>query len=274
MSTKPKNTPRAVHDRGQNFLIDHAAVHALADAAGFQAGDAVVEIGPGPGILTEELLSRGARVLAVELDARFLDDLKAKFAGQSLIIENKDINEMGNAALAAALGVGAGGYRVAANIPYNLTSRIIERFLTEEPRPASLTLMVQREVADRLLAGAGEMSSLAVLVRTYGDPSRVRNVPRGAFRPTPKVDSAVIHIRVRTGPELSSFFGEVDKHRYFELVRAGFAAPRKKLRNTLAGFFGTPANAEEAIKKAEISENSRPEELLPEDWLRLARQRQ
>lgn len=270
-STQQKKVPRPIHDRGQHFLVDHSAVHALADAAGIAPGDAVVEIGPGPGILTEELLSRGARVAAVELDERFLGSLRVQFAGQPLLLEHKDIRDVAAAELAALLGVaGDGTYKVAANIPYNLTSHIIEKFFREEPRPASLTLMIQREVADRLLAPAGEMSSLAVLVRTFGEPSRVRNVPRGAFNPPPKVDSAVIHIRVRSTAERQSFFGAVSPDRYFSIVKAGFSSPRKKLRNNLSSLFGGPEATDAALNKAGIAPNSRAEELMPENWLKLA----
>jgi 16S rRNA (adenine1518-N6/adenine1519-N6)-dimethyltransferase len=267
-----KNEVRPVHERGQHFLMDETAVEALADAAGIVPGQPVVEVGPGPGVLTAELLARGANVVAVEIDARFAEHLEKIFINKPFNLLRGDVLDMPNRDLAAAVGANDdGSYVVASNLPYCITSAALSKFLLNHPLPKSITVMIQREVADRLLAKSGEMSQLAVLVQTLGQPKKIRNVPRGAFKPAPKVDSAIVHIDVRQPLERAAFFGDIDSLRYSDLVRAGFSAPRKKLRNTLAAIFGSSEAAEQALNQAKISPNSRPEELTPEEWLRLAK---
>ena len=274
----------AVRDRGQHFLFDEKILNKIVEAAGVRAGDAVLEIGPGPGALTMALLGRGARVLAVELDRRFAPFYAELFPGRTCEIRWGNILDFSNANLAKALagggepvprsscpaklqrsGVGEGGWRLVANLPYGLTARILEKFITEEPWPRSLTVMVQREVADRILAGSGRMSALAVMVQTFGRPRRVINVPRGAFRPPPRVDSAVVHIEVKPTAEREKFFAATTPEKYFALVRTAFSSPRKKISNTLAAL--VPA---ESWTAAVISPDCRPERLMPEDWRRLA----
>ncbi|MEY4745253.1 MAG: ribosomal small subunit methyltransferase, partial [Candidatus Parcubacteria bacterium] len=144
------------------------------------------------------------------------------------------------------------------------------KFLLEPPMPSSVTVMVQREVADRILAQAGDMSALAVFVRTLGDASRVVNVPAGAFLPPPKVDSAVIHI-VRKGDQaLEDFFGGTSRDRYFSIVRTAFAGKRKQLKNSLQGLASSEKALNEAFLRSGIAPARRPEELAVEDWRALA----
>jgi len=254
-----------VHARGQNFLLDDHALDRMVEAAGVTAGESVLEIGPGPGVLTEKLLAAGARVTAVEIDGRLQRLLAERFA-ERLNLLRGDILEFSNTDLIKAMGASA-GYKVVANIPYAITSKILIKFLDGAPKPTSLTLMVQLEVADRLTAKPGDMSQLAVLAQTYAEVTKVVKVPRGSFLPPPKVDSAIVHLKLRDEAAITAFFAGVDKKRYFNLVAAGFLQKRKKLRNTLP----MPAiEADRLIAAAGLSANCRPEELNIDDWQRLA----
>jgi len=256
--------------RSQNFLLDDGIVEAMTAAAGPLAGAAVVEVGPGVGILTGRLLDLGARVVAVELDRRLCAFLRRRFGGRGLELLEGDVLALSNDELRRAFSPPPAEYRVVANLPYSITSRILQKFLLEEPLPRSMTVMIQREVADRILAGPGDMSSLAVLVQTLARPRRVVDAPAGAFFPPPKVRSAVIHMEILTETGRRSFFGEVSQERYFSLVRAAFAEPRKQLANSLKRLIQDGNGLNEALISAKISPSSRPEELTPADWLALA----
>ncbi|MEY4745065.1 MAG: hypothetical protein RL272_1010, partial [Candidatus Parcubacteria bacterium] len=160
---------RPVKDRGQHFLLDDRVVERMADAAGVAAGERVVEIGPGPGILTSVLLGRGAEVVAIELDLKLRSLLQARFgADPRFRLLEGDVRSFSNGDIASRFSAADGGpaaYKVVANLPYNITTDVLRKFLLEPPMPSSVTVMVQREVADRILAQAGDMSALAVFVR-------------------------------------------------------------------------------------------------------------
>ncbi len=261
---------RPLRDRGQHFLLDDRVVERMVDAAGVGPGDRVVEIGPGPGILTAALLEKGAEVVAVELDMKLQALLRARFGGNRRFrLLKGDALSYKNADLVANFP-SAPSYKVVANLPYNITTDALRKFLQEAPVPASITVMIQREVADRILAAPGDMSALAVFVRTLGDAARVVNVPAGAFLPPPKVDSAVIHITRKSESALAGFFSAVDEARYFRIVRAAFSGKRKQLKNSLKGF----ASSEKALKWAfigtGIAPERRPEELSVGQWRALA----
>lgn len=259
---------RPIRDRGQHFLLDDRVVAAMADAAGVAPGVCVVEVGPGPGILTRELLSRGARVLAVELDLKLAKLLQDRFGGEPrFTLVQGDVLGVPNETLAASCG--GGGYRVVANLPYAITSDALRKFLLASPWPDSMTVMIQREVADRILAPAGEMSAIAVLVRTLGDVRRVVNVPAGSFFPPPRVDSTVIHIARKSLAELDRFFGEVSPERHFAIVRAAFAGKRKQLKNSLKGSGIDENRLTKAFSRSGVRPDARPETLTVEDWRRL-----
>lgn len=272
---------RPIKARGQHFLLDESVVQKMTDAAEVQVGDVVLEIGPGPGILTAELLKWGAEVTAVELDLKMGEILKTRFgeqknfhllSGDVLKKSNLSLRDAGSLSLRAVPGARRGNpaavepYKVVANLPYNITSKILQKFLLEDPKPQSLTIMIQKEVADRILAEPGDMSSLAVMVQTYGEPSRVVEVPPGAFYPPPQVKSTVIKIKVKSQKELETFFGQVRPERFFGLVQQAFAAPRKQLKTSLKSF-----SPEKALDQAKISPMARPEELSVIDWLSLTK---
>ncbi|MEK7508697.1 MAG: 16S rRNA (adenine(1518)-N(6)/adenine(1519)-N(6))-dimethyltransferase RsmA, partial [Patescibacteria group bacterium] len=176
------------HSRGQNFLTDKNILKKIVTAADLQPKETVIEIGAGTGVLTEELAKKVGRVIAFEVDKKLAPLLKEKFINQKNVeIINEDI-------LSYKLQVA--GYKLVANIPYNITSAILEKFLSAEHKPSLMVFLVQREVAERATAKAGEMSFLSVMVQYYGQPKAVARVPAGAFWPKPKVESAILKISV------------------------------------------------------------------------------
>jgi 16S rRNA (adenine1518-N6/adenine1519-N6)-dimethyltransferase len=251
--------------RGQHFLLDDAVIVKMIDAAGIVKGDAVVEIGPGPGILTEALVAAGAGVVAVELDPALADLVESRFDKEQVRVIRRDARHVSNAELLHALGDPA-SYKVVANIPYGITSDTIVKFLREAPLPTSMTLMVQREVADRIIASPPDMSALAVTVQCLSDAKKIANVPAGAFLPPPKVDSAVIHITMKAAASVPDPVVE----EALRLAHAAFTERRKQLRNTLTRLY--PENRlNTAISEAGSRLEERPERLTAAQWIALAR---
>lgn len=245
---------------GQNFLHDRGALAAVAEAAEVGKGDLVLEIGPGTGNLTEVLIAAGAKVVAIEKDAELLPALRDRFAealasGQLEIVEG-DALEFDTTTLPA------GEYKLVANIPYYLTGAILSRYLGAQRQPSRASVLVQREVALRAAAREGRESILSVSVKIYGDPRVARKVPAGAFRPIPSVDSAILAVDRISRERL----GGVSDARFFEVVRAGFAHPRKLVRRNLEGVV-----APEKMDACGVPEKARAEELSPVTWVCLAR---
>lgn len=245
----------------QRFLIDAGAADAVVRAARVGKDDLVLEIGPGLGVLTRRLVRSARHVVAVELDARLAAALP-EFTGHpaNLTVIQGDILRVD---LAPHL---AGPYRLASNLPYAITSPVLHRFLLQEPRPLTLGLMLQREVAERITALPGNLSYLGVLVQLLSQPRIMRPVPASAFYPRPKVESAVVRLDVRERPAV-----EVDDvPAFLEFVRLGFTQPRKQLRNSLAQGLGVPATEAGArLARAGISPNRRPQELTLAEWATL-----
>jgi len=249
--------PRAKKTYGQNFLVDHSVVGKIIAAADIKSGDAVLEIGPGTGVLTQALVDAGALVTAVEADRDLIGPLKEKF-GDAINLIHGDILNL------PALPVLPANYKLVANIPYNITSDILFRFLTQEPRPSRMVLMVQREVADRIAAKPPETSLLSIVCQTYADVKKIVNVPKGAFRPIPKVDSAVI--RLDLIPSTESFQPET----VIKLAKIGFSHPRKQLHGNLAAAHVASSEAvKEALCKLGLPETARAENLRVQDWATL-----
>lgn len=245
---------------GQNFLLDEHVAEAMVDAAGIVEGQKVLEIGPGLGILTQALHNRGANVIAVELDSRLYPYVKKKFAAQDTVriihddIFKVNLNEIFK----------DGEYALVANLPYSATSLVFRNFLTLTPRPTSLTVMIQREVAQRICAQPGDMSMLALTVQYYCQPALLFDVPPSKFFPTPKVTSSILHCS-----DLRSVDNTVDKA-LFRLMRAGFSSRRKKLSNSLSSSLSIPtAQIEEKMAKISLSLDSRAQELTIEQWQEL-----
>jgi len=279
---------------GQNFLIDHTVLEKIIGAADLSKKDTVLEVGPGLGILTEELAKRAGEVIAVEKDKKMaeivrnvLNDKKVrnveiiegdilKFSIFNFQFSNK--SQIPNSKLKT--------YKIVANIPYCLTSRLIRKFLESENPPAQIVLMVQKEVAQRICAKPPEMSLLAVSVQFYAEPKIISFVSKKSFWPRPKVDSAIIKITPRNLPPLQrGIEGDLKTitkilpnpplpkegtEHFFRIVHAGFSHPRKQLINNLNSDLKIDrAKIAAALKKIGLASEQRAETLSVNDWKKL-----
>ena len=242
---------RAKKSLGQNFLMHARIAERIALAAAIASDTPVLEIGPGTGMLTRELLKLSKKVIAIEADGELFEKLRTDFANEiargQLELVHGDIRTFNIAALPA-------GYALVANIPYYLTGEIFRMFLASDNQPSAMTLLVQKEVAVRI-ARAKKGSVLSLSVKAYGTPKLEFTVPRGAFRPAPKVDSAVLTVR---DISRKSFATSEDELRFFTLLHAGFAHKRKFVRKNLA---------EAGIPYGDIPEKARAEDVKLAEWL-------
>jgi len=241
---------------GQHWLHDEATLKAIADCADVTAGDEVLEVGPGLGTLTRELLQRGAKVTAVEFDENLAKKLQENNTDENLTVEYADI-------LSFDLSQLEPGYKVVANIPYYLTSNLI-RVLSESNNPFSTAaILIQKEVAERVAAEPGKMSILSVSAQFYCEVSLGPVVPADLFTPPPKVDSQVL---VLTSPE-QTLFEHVDTKKFFRLVKAGFRQKRKTLVNALSGGLAISKDQAKALcENASINPGIRAQTLSLQDW--------
>jgi len=244
---------------GQNFLVDESALAKVAAAAELTPEDTVLEIGPGLGSLTRHLAEVAARVVAVELDQNLLAPLEHVLEDYDNVeLVHGDILKLSPSTLNLPPG-----YKVVANIPYYITSAVIRHLLEAKIKPACLVLTVQKEVAQRMCAGPGDLSLLAVSVQFYSAPRLVARLSAGAFYPRPEVDSAVVRLEVRPGPAVE--VPDVDT--FFRVVKAGFGQKRKQLRNALSAGLGLPTEAVTALlAQAGIDPTRRAETLALEEW--------
>ncbi len=245
---------------GQHWLKDRLILEAIADFADIQPTDTVLEIGAGLGTLTSVLLDRAGRVISVEFDRELAKKLPGQFPGKNLQVENADILSFDLTQLPA-------GYKVVANVPYYITSKIVQT-LSTSTNPASVAvLLVQKEVAERLAAKQGDMSILALSAQIFWEVSLGPVVGAEWFTPPPKVDSQVIVMRRREEPLVS-----LDRQKaFFRAVKAGFSAKRKKMRSSLSGGLGiSKPEAEKILKNSGISPDIRAQDLSIDDWLKLA----
>lgn len=242
---------------GQHFLIDKDALTMIVAAANLGPTDTVLEIGPGLGVMTKPLTEVSARVVAVEAD-KVLADLLAKDSPKNLEVWPGDILDFN-------LSVLGQPYKVVANLPYYLTSKILRLLLESQSPPTVMSLLVQHEVAERIVAEPGQMSILALSVQYYAKAEIVGFVERHKFWPPPKVDSAILKITRRNKPVFAA-----DSAKLFRLIKAGFGEKRKQLRNSLAG--GLNARVEviaDMLDRAELPPTARAQELGLPDWQRL-----
>lgn len=258
-------TSRPKKSLGQHWLFDADTLEAMVEAAEVNPGDTVLEVGPGLGTLTEFLLEAEATVTAVEFDRDLFEKMNSEtsqFSAEDrgrLSVLNEDI-------LAFDLTQLPKNYKVCANIPYYLTSNLVRRMLESANPPSVMALLIQKEVAERIAAGPGEMSILAVATQLYAEVKLCELVPAELFTPPPKVDSQIIQIKRRSEP----LFPDVDTKKFFKIVRAGFSEKRKKLRSSLSGGLQiSKIEADELLQKADISPNARAQELTLEQWHRL-----
>ena len=245
---------------GQNFLVDRRIVSRILAAADLSPNDTILEIGPGRGILTRPLAERAASLTAIELDNDLAAALTNEFAGHPHVrIIHADAREID---IASAIPSDT-PYKLIANLPYYAAQPIIRRFLEDERKPALMVVMVQREVARNMTAAPGDMSLLSVATQLYGRPRIVASVPPRAFRPAPKVTSAIVRIDVFPEPTLT--LDSIDA--FFTLVRAGFSAPRKQIHNCLQQGLSIPRHdAENILAQAGIDHRRRPQTLSLDDW--------
>ena len=256
---------------GQHFLMHTRIAERIAIVAQLASDSVVLEIGPGTGMLTRELLKRTKKVIAIEADQELFEKLQSDFASEitngRLELVHGDIrNYPNNDAIASKRG-----YQVVANIPYYLTGEIFRMFLGAENQPSSMTLLVQKEVAERIARSKKE-SILSLSVKAYGVPKYEFTVPRGAFVPAPKVDSAVLTIR---NISRKNFPTKREEEQFFALLHAGFAHKRKFVRKNFAdaGFI-LPLNASRSDTSGEqtkfvLAEKARAEDLSLSMWLSL-----
>ena len=256
---------------GQSFLVDEGALRRIVKAAELGPHDVVLEVGPGLGGLTRLLAERAGRVVAVELDRRLVDVLRQTLSDlPNVEIVHGDILELDPEALVGRwLSLPGWRYKVVANLPYYITSAVLRHLLTAEVKPQLMVVTVQREVAQRLVAGPGQMSLLAVSVQFYGRPRIVARLKAGAFYPSPQVDSTVVRVDLHERPPVD--VDDVD--RFFEVVRAGFAQRRKQLRNALSQGLSLPVEGvTEALRRAGVDERRRAQALSLEEWGRVYRE--
>ena len=260
-----KHNIKPSRSMGQNFLVETSIVESIVEIAGIGNKDLVVEIGPGMGILTRELLSQGATVIAVELDrdlARFLKQDLADVKTFSLV--ERDARHVEIEEVTAGRP-----YQVVANLPYSVATVIIRHFMESPSAPERMTVMVQKEVAERMTAEPGSMSLLGLATDLYAEARIALIVPPDVFLPPPKVESAVVVLDVR--PELRG--NEEQRDRMFELATMAYQRKRKTISNGLSMGLDRPkAELDEILSGIGIDAKRRPQTLSVDEWLRIAQE--
>ena len=256
---------RAKKSLGQHFLRSASAVRSIVTAGNLSPKDLVLEIGPGEGVLTRALLDTGATIIAVEKDRDLIPLLSETFAAElasgQLRLLHMDVLDF----KPKEHGLSAGNYKLIANIPYYITGAIMEQFLENADYPSVIVFLIQKEVAQRAVARDGKESILSIAVKAFGTPRIAAKVPASAFRPAPKVDSAILaidsisHTRFKTG----------NIRHFFSIVRAGFAHKRKLLARNLETI-AKPAAIQKTFSELNLSPNTRAETVPIQTWIHLA----
>lgn len=251
---------------GQNFLMHAQTAERIVAAARLAPNATILEIGPGTGMLTRALLAQAGeagKIIAIEADDALAPQLAGTFASDiaagKLVIKHEDIRTFNTENI-------TGAYQVVANIPYYITGEIIRQFLTAPHKPESMTVLVQKEVAERIARNQGKESLLSLSVEAYGTPEYCFTVPRGAFKPAPSVDSAVLAIR---DIKADAFPDPEAEKRFFSVLRAGFAHKRKRLAKNLESV-APAAQVQAAMEGAGLGPNTRSEDVHIEAWKQLA----
>jgi len=253
-------------DRGQNFLVDEKVLEKIIESANLKKDDVVLEIGAGFGTLTERLAQKAGKIITVESDRGILPILRRNLENyKNVEIIEKDVLSVVN----YESKIMNYEYKIVANLPYQITSIVLRKFLENEPRPNEMMVMMQKEVAERICAISGEMSILAVSVQFFGQPEIIQIVPRSSFYPTPEVDSAILRIS-RIKNESETNLKRMDAKDFFRVVKVGFSARRKQLHNNLAN--GLRLKSEEAkniLLDLGLDIQVRAQDLSVDDWINL-----
>ena len=259
---------------GQHFLIDRDVLGLITSAAELTPADVIMEIGPGLGVLTTELARQAGWVVAIELDSKLAAILEQTLAPfDNVTIVNEDILQVEPAALLREQKTGFPpainnpfNYKVVANLPYYITAHVLRHFLEASVKPQIMVVMVQKEVAEAIVAEPGQMSLLSISVQFYGKPQIISNVPAQCFYPAPEVDSAILRIDIYPQPVVAV----TNKGSFFELVRAGFTASRKQIGNSLAQGLGlSKPEVASLLGRASIVPQRRAETLTLDEWAQL-----
>jgi 16S rRNA (adenine1518-N6/adenine1519-N6)-dimethyltransferase len=249
---------------GQHFLTSEGAVDNIIETSNLSKKDLVLEIGPGRGVLTTAILKTGAGLIAVEKDDVLIEPLKTKFEKEiktgKLEIVHADILETDIEKI-----VGGNKYKLVANIPYYITGEIIRKFLTSNKKPELLTILVQKEVAERIVAKNGKESVLSLSVKFFGEPFYIQTVKKGSFNPPPNVDSAILRVEIRKKKN------EIREEEFFKAVKTGFSSKRKKLISNLSAVYEKDTLTK-AFLELKMNENTRAEDLGLEKWIELLKQ--
>ena len=269
---------KAKKSLGQNFLTDHRIARQIIDSVSPRAEDVIIEIGPGTGALTAMLARRSGHLVAIEIDASLVEELRRTVSARNLSIVNADVLKLDwqrtiDDARSSIVDVALTRVRVVANLPYYISTAIIERLLSPGRGLFDMTLMLQREVADRIVSEPGNKAYgyLSVMVQYYSLASKLFDVPPSAFTPSPKVWSAVIRLVVRERPAVEV----ADEAKFFALVRAAFAQRRKTIRNNLkaaATALEFRGPVESALEAASIDPRRRAETLSLVEFAELCKQ--
>jgi len=246
---------------GQHWLKDRDVLAHIAEEAGITKDDTVLEIGPGLGTLTSELLRRAKNVVAVELDEDLAQKLPGQFPGKDLTVVNQDILSFDVRTLPES-------YVVVANVPYYITSKIIQLLTTAPNKPRTIVLLIQKEVAERLAAGPGNLSILAVSAQIFANVRLGDVVPAALFTPPPKVDSQVVILEMRDKPLVEPEFEKP----FFRVVKSGFIAKRKKIRTSLSTNLQlSKPEVDEILQRYNISPDDRAQDLTIQNWIDISR---
>ncbi len=249
---------------GQNFLIDRSVLEKIVDAAEISQEDQILEVGAGTGVLTRELAKRGRRVVAVELER----DMLALLEKTTAHLSNVELLARNLLFLDATQVFAQAPYKLVANLPYYITAPTFRHFLESANPPRLMVVMVQHEVAQRIIAQPGELSLLAVSIQFYGKPRIMAQVPAQAFYPAPKVDSAILRVDVDEQKALT----QTERDSFFRVVQAGFSERRKQLHNSLAhGLHRKDEEVRTLLVSASIDASRRAETLSIDEWLHLWR---
>lgn len=246
---------------GQHFLNDQKIIERIVDSSGVGAGDAVLEIGPGRGVLTRALAPRVKKILAIEIDRHLFSELESAALPANVALRLGDALELSDEEIVRELG---SSYSVVANLPYEITSELLQKFLRLSTPPKSMTVMVQKEVGERMTAKPGDVNRLALFCGYYSLPKVLFDVPPGAFSPPPKVNSSVVQLVLRPEPLLPPPAEAL----FFRLTEAAFAQKRRNLKNSITKILGP--DTVRKLEESGIKPTARPEEIPLEDWLTLA----